>query len=136
MRHGRGRQWLGVVAAVLGVTAVLMAAIGGRASAQNAASDDLVDQGRALYNTGCVSCHGPDGKGVVTADGEVRGPSIQNAGEAGAYYQSSTGRMPLANPGDQAARKRPAYTDEEIQALTAYVASLGNGPKLPPVDVQ
>ena len=127
---------MAVVAAVLGVTAVVMMLIGGRASAQTSGSDDLVEQGRSLYNTGCVSCHGPDGNGVVTADGEVRGPSIQSAGEAGAYYQLSTGRMPLANPGDQAVRKRPAYTDEEIQALTAYVASLGDGPKLPPVDVQ
>jgi len=130
------RQSLAIVAVVLGVTAVLLATIGGRAAAQTAASDDLIEQGRALYSTGCVSCHGADGKGVVTADGEVRGPSIVSAGQAGAYYQLSTGRMPLADPGDEPVRKRPAYNDDEIAALVAYVGSLDDGPKLPPVDVR
>ena len=39
--------------------------------------------------------------------------------------------MPLAQPGAQAPRKEPVYTDEEIAALAAYVASLGPGPAIP-----
>jgi ubiquinol-cytochrome c reductase cytochrome c subunit len=130
------RQSLAAVAGVLAVSAVLMAIVGGRAAAQTPSNSDLVSQGKALYDTGCVSCHGPDGKGVTTPDGEVRGPSVQSAGEAGVYYQLSTGRMPLADPHDEAVRKRPAYTDDEINALVAYVGSLGNGPKLPSIDVE
>jgi ubiquinol-cytochrome c reductase cytochrome c subunit len=39
--------------------------------------------------------------------------------------------MPLANPGAQAQRKPPVYTADEVQALAAYVASLGVGPAIP-----
>jgi ubiquinol-cytochrome c reductase cytochrome c subunit len=130
------RQSLAALAGVLAVTAVLLVVVGGRAAAQAPSSPDLVAKGKALYDTGCVSCHGPDGNGVVTPDGEVRGPSLESAGEAGAYYQLSTGRMPLSDPHEEAVRKRPAYTNDEIDALVAYVGSLGNGPKLPAVDVE
>jgi len=129
------RQSLAILAFVFAATAVWLATIGGRAAAQTSGSQDLVEQGRELYDTGCVSCHGPDGKGVTTADGEVRGPSLESAGAAGAYYQLSTGRMPLNDPHDEPTRKRPAYNDEQIDALVAYVASLGNGPPLPQIDV-
>ncbi len=44
--------------------------------------------------------------------------------------------MPLANPRDVPARKDPAYTPEEIEALVAFVASLGDGPELPEVDIE
>ena len=37
----------------------------------------------------------------------------------------------MAQPGAQAPRKQPAYTEEEIAALAAYVASLGPGPAIP-----
>jgi ubiquinol-cytochrome c reductase cytochrome c subunit len=71
---------------------------------------------------------------VVTADGERRGPSLHGSGEAAAYYYLSTGRMPLANSEEQPRRKRPAYDGDEIDALVAYVGSLGDGPRLPTVD--
>jgi len=129
------RQSLLILAVVFAATAAGLATIGGRADAQTPSNQDLVEEGRELYNTGCVSCHGPDGKGVKTADGEERGPSLEDAGAAGAYYQLSTGRMPLNDPHDEPTRKRPAYNEQEIDALVAYVASLGNGPPLPPIDV-
>ena len=96
--------------------------------------DDLLAEGRELYETGCSSCHGPDGRGVVGPDGGVRGPSLENAGEAGAFYYLSTGRMPLANSEEQPVRKPPAYDREEIDALVAYVGTLGDGPPVPDVD--
>ena len=43
--------------------------------------------------------------------------------------------MPLAVVGAQAVRKPPAYDQEQIAALVAYVASLGPGPAIPVVDV-
>jgi ubiquinol-cytochrome c reductase cytochrome c subunit len=96
---------------------------------------DLVAKGRELFGTGCSSCHGPNGEGVTTPDGRERGPSLTDSGEAAAYYALSTGRMPLADPEAQAVRKRPAYDAADIDALVAYVGSLGNGPTLPRVDV-
>jgi len=95
---------------------------------------ELVERGAELYATGCSSCHGPDGEGVEVEDGGAGGPSIVDAGEAGAYFFLSTGRMPLANSEEQPTRKDPAYAPDEIDALVAYVASLGDGPALPQVD--
>jgi ubiquinol-cytochrome c reductase cytochrome c subunit len=40
----------------------------------------------------------------------------------------------MANDEGQAVRKEPAYGPEEIEALVAYVASLGPGPAIPTVD--
>ena len=39
--------------------------------------------------------------------------------------------MPLARPGVQAPRKKVIYSPDEINALAAYVASLGPGPAIP-----
>jgi ubiquinol-cytochrome c reductase cytochrome c subunit len=95
---------------------------------------ELVERGAQLYATGCSSCHGPDGEGVEIVDGGAGGPSLVDAGEAAAYFFLTTGRMPLANSEEQPTRKEPAYTDDEIDALVAFVASLGDGPDLPRVD--
>jgi ubiquinol-cytochrome c reductase cytochrome c subunit len=95
----------------------------------------LVAEGRELFATGCSSCHGSDGSGVRLPSGEQRGPSLVNAGEAAAIYYLTTGRMPLANSSDVPERKEPAYDDHEIEALVAFVDSLGSGPVQPAVDV-
>jgi quinol---cytochrome-c reductase cytochrome c subunit len=119
-----------VVAAA--ATPVVMAA----ASPGQAGPDQAqLTAGRELFVTGCASCHGERGEGGTGPDGDVRGPSLRQSGAAGAYYYLSTGRMPLANPDDQPVRKPPAYTARQIDALVAYVASLGNGPAIPRVDV-
>lgn len=125
------RPVLGTLA-VVGVT-VLWSVLAGRAGAQPS-RDPLVERGQQLYSTGCVSCHGTNGQGVVASNGERRGPSIVDAGQAAAYFQLSTGRMPAANSNGQQERRRPAYGPADIDALVAYVASLGSGPALPPVD--
>jgi ubiquinol-cytochrome c reductase cytochrome c subunit len=116
-----------VVAAV--VTPLLL-----RPAAGQEDDDALLAAGREQYETGCSSCHGPDGRGVVAPDGSARGPSLENSGEAAAYYYLSTGRMPLANSEEQPQRKEPAYDEDEIAALVAYVGSLGDGPAVPDVD--
>jgi ubiquinol-cytochrome c reductase cytochrome c subunit len=119
-----------LVAAI--VTPLSMDATGGDDGAQGG-GDDLVERGRELYETGCSSCHGADGRGVVE-DGRERGPSLENAGEAAAYYYLSTGRMPLGNSEEQPERTDPAYSPDEIDALVAYVGTLGDGPEVPTVD--
>ncbi len=98
------------------------------------ADADLVERGRQLFLTGCSSCHGVTGGGVRTRNGQFRGPSLRDAGEASAYYYLTTGRMPLPDPGLPPERKDPAYSPAEIEALVAYVGSLGDGPKVPDVD--
>lgn len=116
---------------VLAVTCLALAVLGSRPAA---AGDELVEEGRQLYLTGCSSCHGVEGDGVVV-DGDVRGPSLAQAGEATAYYYLATGRMPLGDPGDQPQRKEPAYSEDEIAALVDYVSTLGDGVDLPDVDI-
>ena len=88
---------------------------------------DLLERGRDLYLEGCSSCHGGEGTG------SGRGPALVAAGEAGAFYYLSTGRMPLANHEEQPRRKERAYDDEDTAALVAFVASLGEGPELPSI---
>ncbi len=119
-----------VLAGALSLTVLLV----GRTPAD--AQNDLVAQGRQLYLIGCVSCHGSKGKGVRSSADNERGPTLVNAGEAGAYYQLSTGRMPLNDPSAEPHRSDPSYGPKEIRELTAYVASLGDGPALPGVDLR
>jgi ubiquinol-cytochrome c reductase cytochrome c subunit len=95
---------------------------------------ELVAEGKQLYEISCSSCHGPDGAGRDESDGGARGPSLQDAGEAAAYFYLSTGRMPMANSEEEPVRKEPAFTPPQIEALVAYVTSLGEGPALPVVD--
>lgn len=99
--------------------------------AQTGKANVAGDGGEELFLEGCASCHGADGRGVTDPSGDVRGPSLEGAGEALTYYQVSTGRMPLANTEEVPVRKPPAYDPAEIEALVAYVATLGDGPALP-----
>jgi ubiquinol-cytochrome c reductase cytochrome c subunit len=105
------------------------------AQAQQAETDAaLVEQGRELFLVGCSFCHGQNGEGVRTVDDNAIGPSLVGVGAAAVDFQVGTGRMPLTQPGAQAPRKERTYSDEEIAALAAYVASLGPGPAIPTSD--
>lgn len=119
-----------VATVALGVTVVGRSPADARPDQRDRAA--LVADGRALYRVGCVSCHGADGEGVAAGDGQDRrGPSLRSSGEAAAYYYLSTGRMPLGNPDDEPHRKDPAYGRKDLDALVAYVGTLGDGPDLP-----
>jgi len=102
---------------------------------QNARADteetDMVEQGRQLFLLGCASCHGMSGEGVAAVGDTNYGPSLVGVGAAAVDFQVGTGRMPMAQPGPQAAEKPVQYTDDEIEALAAFVASLGPGPAIP-----
>jgi ubiquinol-cytochrome c reductase cytochrome c subunit len=118
-----------VVAAVVVAAPVTALQLGRAGAAQEDA--ELVERGEQLYLTGCVSCHGSGGVGVAGL-----GPSLIGAGAASAYFFLSTGRMPaVEGETGQSTRKQPAYSAEEIDALVAYVASLGDGPPIPVVDI-
>jgi ubiquinol-cytochrome c reductase cytochrome c subunit len=102
------------------------------ASADSEGGDqEIVAEGRALFLVGCSSCHGENGEGIITKGGDQYGPPLAGVGAAAVDFQVGTGRMPMARPGVQAPKKEVIYTDEEISALAAFVASLGPGPAIP-----
>jgi ubiquinol-cytochrome c reductase cytochrome c subunit len=123
----------GLVVLLLGlvVTGGLYAVLSPASAETEQASQSTVEQGRNLFLVGCASCHGQNGEGIVTQKGTQYGPPLAGVGAAAVDFQVSTGRMPMARPGVQAARKRVVYSPDEIKALAAYVASLGPGPAIP-----
>lgn len=84
-----------------------------------------VEEGKALYEVGCSSCHG------LQAEGTSQGPTLIGVGSASVDFQMETGRMPAAAPGAQMPVKPNRYTDEEIAAIGAYIDSLGAGITVP-----
>jgi ubiquinol-cytochrome c reductase cytochrome c subunit len=86
----------------------------------------LLRTGQQLYETACISCHGANLQGV---DG--RGPSLIGAGEAAVYFQVGSGRMPMMRNEAQAMRKPPAFDEPQVDAIGAYVQSMGGGPVVP-----
>ena len=96
-------------------------------------SVEQIQVGRQLFLEGCSSCHGLEGQGIEAdnATGGNGGPSLIGVGEAAVDFQVSTGRMPLAVPDAQAARKPPIYSQAEIDAMAAYIATLGPVPANP-----
>jgi ubiquinol-cytochrome c reductase cytochrome c subunit len=113
------RRLLLLVAALGAVLLVPSAAVG--------QAGDQVEAGRTLFLEGCASCHGQDARGTD------RAPNLIGVGALSADFYLRTGRMPLAVPGEPPLRNKPLYSEEEIEALVAYVGSLG-GPPVPTVD--
>jgi ubiquinol-cytochrome c reductase cytochrome c subunit len=91
------------------------------------ATADQVTEGAKLFLANCATCHGVAGEGGKAG----AGPSLVGVGAAAVDFQVGTGRMPLAGPGAQAARGKVKFTDEQIAAMSAYVATLGAGPSVP-----
>lgn len=89
-------------------------------------SADTVEEGKKLFLANCSTCHGQ------SAVGTKDGPSLVGVGAAAVDFQVSSGRMPLASPNVQAPRiDRIMYTQEQIEAMAAYIASLAPGPAIP-----
>ena len=88
----------------------------------------LAAVGRGLFVDACSFCHGFAGTGVPG-----RGPSLVGVGAQASDFYLSTGRMPLADPRAFPERAKPSFTRPQIDALNAYVASLGGGPPIPTV---
>ncbi|MGX5680543.1 cytochrome bc1 complex diheme cytochrome c subunit [Schumannella luteola] len=90
-----------------------------------AAQDALVEEGGKLFAANCATCHG------MALQGSSQAPSLIGVGAAAVDFQVGTGRMPMAATGPQAEQKPPQFTQEQIDALAAYVASRGPGPGIP-----
>lgn len=130
------KRLAGPVLVIVGA-AVLFALVGSRSTVaahaltrQSAPTDDVAF-GRQLFQVRCSSCHGLVGQGVPG-----KAPELVDAGAAAADFYLRTGRMPLADYHDQPIRHRPAYPDNEIRALVAYVGSLDAGPTIPQLPAQ
>jgi ubiquinol-cytochrome c reductase cytochrome c subunit len=97
----------------------------------------LAKWGAGLYAANCLSCHGPNGQGQAPngplgAGGiSGAGPSLRGVGALSADFYLRTGSMPLPAPSDQPRRSKVQFSEREVDALVAYVASLGTGPPVP-----
>ena len=96
----------------------------------------LREHGYQLYSANCASCHGIAGSGVEApqrgAGAQLgQGPPLRGVGALAADFYLRTGYMPLGHPGDQPWRNRVLFSEREVKALVAYVASLGPGPAIP-----
>ena len=132
-RHRRGPlAGLAVLLTGLLLTGGLYAVFTPATASQAKTDDALIAEGRALFLVGCSSCHGLNGEGIQTdREGVNYGPSLVGVGAAAVDFQVGTGRMPMSTPGQQAPRKDVLYTEDEIAAMAAFVASLGPGPAIP-----
>jgi ubiquinol-cytochrome c reductase cytochrome c subunit len=123
----------GLLVVLLGLllTGGLYAAFSPASARENNAATQVKD-GHQLFLVGCSFCHGTNGEGVKTLDGNQLGPSLVGVGAAAVDFQVGTGRMPATQPGPQIPQKeKVSYTPDEIAELAAYVASLGPGPAIP-----
>jgi ubiquinol-cytochrome c reductase cytochrome c subunit len=83
-------------------------------------------QGQALFNNSCITCHGQNAEGV-----EGRGPSLIGVGAAAVEFQVGTGRMPLAKQEAQAEEKPPLFNQDQTAQIAQYIQELGGGPQVP-----
>lgn len=131
-RHRRGRL-AGLLVTAIGLVAMggLYAAVAPAQAQQTVTTADQVTEGKQLFTVNCSSCHGLNGEGIRTEGNGQLGPSLVGVGAAAVDFQVGTGRMPMAQPGQQAPVKPVVFTDAEREALAAYVASLAPGPAIP-----
>lgn len=89
--------------------------------------------GFVLYQRDCAWCHGNKGQGTHNGPTLLAG----TAGPALTDFMLSTGRMPIAAPGQKdAVHSTSVYTPAEIAALVGFVRSLNPpGPDVPAVDL-
>ncbi|MBX3091536.1 MAG: c-type cytochrome [Cryobacterium sp.] len=90
-----------------------------------AASQASISEGQKIFASNCATCHG------MSASGTADGPSLYGVGAASVDFQMGTGRMPLAYQGPQGEQKPPQFTQEQIDAVAMYIASLAPGPGIP-----
>ena len=132
----RRRDGILACVAVLGLSLVLFATL--RPGADGALAQTPTPSptpiqvplpGRDLYLRDCAWCHGGVG------EGSANGPSLIGVGAASADFMLSTGRMPIPRPEEQPEAAEVPYSRREIAELVSFVASLGNGPEIPEVNI-
>jgi mono/diheme cytochrome c family protein len=90
-------------------------------AANSAAAEDSA-AGAAVYKSKCVTCHGPDGGGTAVGKSlkvaDLRSAEVQSRSDAELTQVISDGKDNM--PGFKA-----TITDDEIQAVLAYVRTFG-----------
>ncbi|BFM23800.1 MULTISPECIES: c-type cytochrome [Microbacterium] len=134
-RRASGRRSPLAAAALIGIGLLLTGGVYAGASAAMAATSDTpvseansataVEEGQKLFQANCATCHGLD------LQGSDQGPSLFGVGELSVHFQVSTGRMPLQAQGPQAPVKPVQFTEEQTNAIAAYVQSAAPGPSYP-----
>jgi ubiquinol-cytochrome c reductase cytochrome c subunit len=133
--------------ALLAAAAVVVALLAANGLAAGGTGDaggeqvSLVQRGAGLFAAGCSQCHGMNGAGKQKP-GPVRGvnntagigPSLRGVGALAADFYLRNGYMPLRSPYEQPRRSRVLFSERDLRALTAYVASLAPGPGIPHPD--
>jgi len=129
-RTGRRSTW--ATAALLGIGLLVTGGVYAGASAAMASTEPAstataltVEDGKKLFQANCATCHG------LNMEGSADGPSLYGVGELSVEFQVSTGRMPLQMQGPQAPQKPVQFTEEQIQAIAAWVQSVSPGPTYP-----
>lgn len=95
-----------------------------------AVSASAIEEGRALYKAHCTACHGDTGKGDGPAAGVMKPPPRDHTD---ARYMSTLSdkeiadiiRMGGAMQGKPLMPSHPQFKDPQLQALVAFVRSLG-----------
>lgn len=90
------------------------------ATAEETAQQELTRQGRELFNSRCISCHGRQGNGLGTRSG----PSLQRAEFT--YGHSKADILTTLRNGRSGGMPSFAttFSEEQLEALTAYVLYL------------
>jgi ubiquinol-cytochrome c reductase cytochrome c subunit len=83
-------------------------------------------EGKALFNNSCITCHGINAQGVPG-----RGPSLIGVGSAAVEFQVGTGRMPMTRQEAQAQEKPPQFDETQTAQIAQYIQELGGGPQIP-----
>lgn len=114
------------------------AAVQGQQQAQGPANlpegvtPEQYQQGQELFtgSGGCVACHGPDATGTQLApdltDSEWINISGPNMDEIVQLIQTGV-PQPLQHPGPMPPMGGANLTDQQVEALAAYVAGIGQG---------
>lgn len=129
-KTGRRHPLASAALLIIGLVAAggASAAVGSVANADpatTASSQLTASDGEALFRANCATCHG------LNAQGTPNGVSLIGVGAASVDFQVMTGRMPMAMQGPQALQREPMFTQEQSDAMAAYVASLAPGPGIP-----
>ena len=106
-RHRFAGPALLIVALItMGTTFQVASAVPNSGEMETAPKSTLIEEGKRIYNFGCSTCHG------LNLEGGAVAPALIGVGGASVDFQVGTGRMPMADMSQQAARKAPLYNEE------------------------
>ncbi|SBS74005.1 c-type cytochrome [uncultured Microbacterium sp.] len=135
-RRSSGRRSKWATAALIGIGLLVTGGVYAGASAAMAATETptaatqlTVEDGKKLFQANCATCHG------LNLEGTNDGPSLYGVGELAVEFQVATGRMPLQMQGPQAPQKPVQFTQDQIEAMAAWVQSVAPGPTYPDDEV-